>query len=141
MPDHGLQIRQRNKLPNRQGGLWHLSEVHCNSCVNPVVGPLSPRPITGCLLATLPGRRRWRNVGQCVSPALFSAGNSPVGAGETHCPTFEEQIGGSVERPRGGSRHNIPRLSALVLVEFGRFGWGSGVFVPAGPARAERPSS
>ena len=55
MPDHGLLSRQRNKLPNRQGGLWHLSEVHCNSCVNPVVGPLSPRPTTGYLLATLPG--------------------------------------------------------------------------------------
>ena len=28
------------------------------------------------------------NVGQCVSPARFSTGNPPGGAGETHCPTL-----------------------------------------------------
>jgi hypothetical protein len=51
MPDHGLQFRQRNKLPNAQGGVWHPSWVHSNSRVIPVVGPLWPRPTTGYLLA------------------------------------------------------------------------------------------
>src|ERR1039458_8524893 len=49
------------------------------------------------------------NVGQCVSPALSSAGNPPGRAGETHCPTL------TPARPR--YRASLLLINRLLLPE------------------------